>query len=148
MMFCKKTAYDKFVVKVNALDTKTPKKLVDYSLKKVWFRQQCLDKKIKDFDKKIPNTSELVKKKWLQNKNCWEWKQVPSVSGLVTAAAFNTKCLIWLTLPKIPFWLLKWQKLILKCLKLLIFNHVDNILRLFDGWAKFPFTTSETTHDY
>ena len=30
----------------------------------------------------------------------------------------------------------------------LIYNHVHNILGLFDGWANFPFTTSETKHDY
>ena len=29
-----------------------------------------------------------------------------------------------------------------------IFNHVHNISRLFDGWANFPFTTSETKCDY
>ena len=28
------------------------------------------------------------------------------------------------------------------------YNHVDNILRLFDGSASFPFTTSETKHDF
>ena len=27
------------------------------------------------------------------------------------------------------------------------YNHVHNILRLFDGWANFPFTTSETKRD-
>ena len=31
---------------------------------------------------------------------------------------------------------------------MLIYNHVHNILGLFDGWANFPFTTSETKHDY
>ena len=29
-----------------------------------------------------------------------------------------------------------------------IYNHVHNILRPFDGWANFPFTTSETKRDY
>ena len=28
------------------------------------------------------------------------------------------------------------------------YNHVDNILRLFDGWANFCFTTSQTKRDY
>ena len=28
------------------------------------------------------------------------------------------------------------------------YNHVDNILRLFDGWANFYFTTSQTKRDY
>ena len=27
-------------------------------------------------------------------------------------------------------------------------NQVQNILRIFDGWANFPFTTTETKRDY
>ena len=30
----------------------------------------------------------------------------------------------------------------------LAYNRVHNILRLFDGWANFPFTVTETTWDY
>ena len=28
-----------------------------------------------------------------------------------------------------------------------IYNHVHDILRLFDGWENFPFTTSEAMRD-
>ena len=28
------------------------------------------------------------------------------------------------------------------------YNHVDNILRLFDGWANFPFTANKMKRDY
>ena len=28
------------------------------------------------------------------------------------------------------------------------YNQAHNILTFFDGWAVFPFTTSETNHDY
>ena len=28
------------------------------------------------------------------------------------------------------------------------YNHVHNILILFDGWENFPFTKSKTKHDY
>ena len=31
---------------------------------------------------------------------------------------------------------------------MLIYNHVHNILGLFDDWADFRFTKSETKHDY
>ena len=30
----------------------------------------------------------------------------------------------------------------------LAYNNVDNILRLFGGWANIPFTTSKTNGDY
>ena len=29
-----------------------------------------------------------------------------------------------------------------------IYNHVHNVLRLFNGWEKLPFNTSETRRDY
>ena len=35
-----------------------------------------------------------------------------------------------------------------KNLYLNTYNHVHNILRLFDSWANFPFTTSETKRAY
>ena len=34
------------------------------------------------------------------------------------------------------------------CIFELDYNHVRNFLRLFDGWANFSFTTSETMRDY
>ena len=33
-------------------------------------------------------------------------------------------------------------------LDFLDYNHVHHILRLFDGWANLPFTTSENKRDY
>ena len=36
----------------------------------------------------------------------------------------------------------------IKVKKMFITNHVHNILRVFDGLANFPFTTSETKCDY
>ena len=39
-------------------------------------------------------------------------------------------------------------KLLIETKENLTDNHVHNILRLFDGWANFPFTTSETKREY
>ena len=53
----KKTVYDKLIAKVNAIDTSGFVLKTQYKTDK-----SDLEKKINDVDKKIPDTSELVKK--------------------------------------------------------------------------------------
>ena len=53
----KKTVYDKLIAKVNAIDTSGFVLKTHYKTDK-----SDLEKKINDVDKKIPDTSELVKK--------------------------------------------------------------------------------------
>ena len=57
----KKTVYDKLVTKVNTIDTKiqSTRRLVTRS--QYYSDKQGLEKKTEDVDKKIPNTSGLVK---------------------------------------------------------------------------------------
>ena len=51
---------------------------------------------------------------------------------------------------EIPFFSYLSQKIKICQFKLKFgtYNHVHNILRLFDGGANFPFTTSELNRDY
>ena len=53
----KKTVYDKLVAKVSNIDTSAIVFKTKYSTDK-----PCLEKKIGDSDKKVPDTSKLVKK--------------------------------------------------------------------------------------
>ena len=57
----KNTVYDKLFTKVNAIDTRTPRR-TSTSVTKIQFDSdnQDLEKKIEDFNKKIPNNGELV----------------------------------------------------------------------------------------
>ena len=52
---------------------------------------QGLEKKIEDDDKKILNTSELVKRTDYITNITQTDNKVPSITRLVTVAAFNTK---------------------------------------------------------
>ena len=87
----KKTAHDKLVVKGNAIDTKTPKTSGLVTKTKFDSDKQRLEKNIEDPDKKIPNTSKLVKKNDYKTKTAEIENKIPSVTGLVTTAALNTK---------------------------------------------------------
>ena len=83
--------HDKLVIKVNAIDTKIPStsrlvnKTQNDSGKKDFY------KKIEDFDQKISNTSRLFKKTDFSTKFREIKNKPPSVTGLVTTAAQNTK---------------------------------------------------------
>ena len=85
----KKTVYDKLVMKINAIDIKIPSnnwlvtKTHDDSVK------QCLEKRIKDVNKKILNASGLVKKTDYNTKITYIDYLV--YLGLVTISALKTK---------------------------------------------------------
>ena len=59
---CQKFIYDKFVIKVNAIDTKIPSTSRLVTKKRNGLDKQVLQKKIEDDGKKIPRTSWMVKK--------------------------------------------------------------------------------------
>ena len=57
-----KKLYDKFVTKFNAIDNQIPSVTEFVSKTHYDSDKQVLERKIKDVDKKIPNTNGLVKK--------------------------------------------------------------------------------------
>ena len=81
----KKFVYDKLVIKVNAIDTKIPSTIGLITKAHYDSDKHGLQKNIDDVDKKIPNTSGL------KHKNTKIENKIPSVTGLVTTAAVNTK---------------------------------------------------------
>ena len=81
----KKTVYDKLIIKVNAIDTKGPS-TNRWSLKHCMIYTNEKEKEIEDVDKKTPNTVRLVKKTACNTKITEIEKEVPNITGLVTAA--------------------------------------------------------------
>ena len=81
--------YDKLVMKVNAIDatitsnTGLVTKILDDSVKK------GLEKEIMDVNKKIPNTSGLVKKTDYNEKITEIENKIPDITNLVTKAVLN-----------------------------------------------------------
>ena len=81
--------YDKLVMKVNAIDATIPSntglvtKILDDSVKK------GLEKEIMDVNKKIPNTSGLVKKTDYNEKITEIENKIPDITNLVTKAVLN-----------------------------------------------------------
>ena len=83
--------YDKLVIKDNAMNTKTPS--ISGLVTKIQYDsgKQGRAKKTEDVEKKIINTTGLVKKTDC-NTNITEIKsKIPNVTVLVTTAAPNTK---------------------------------------------------------
>ena len=79
-----KTVYDKLVIKVNNIDTSR------FALKtKHDTDKSGLEKKISDPDKKIPNTSRLVKKTDQNGKITEIESKIPSIIGLATNYALT-----------------------------------------------------------
>ena len=80
----KKTEYNKLVIKVNDIDT------TGFVLKTKYDTDKSdLKKKIRDAEKKIPNTSGLVKKTDYSSKITEIEGKIPSISGLVTNSALT-----------------------------------------------------------
>ena len=65
--------------------------LVNWSIKQYDSDKQTLERKIDGVDKKIPNTSGLVKKTDYKTKITEIENKIPSDTCLVTTAALNTK---------------------------------------------------------
>ena len=65
--------------------------LVHFSLKQYYFDDQCLKKKIKDVDKKIPNVFGLFKKTDYNTNVTRIGNKIPIVAGSMTTAVLNTK---------------------------------------------------------
>ena len=78
MMLLKKTVYDKFVAKVNNIDTSGLVKKTDYNTK------------ITEIEDKIPDTSGLVKKTDYNTKITEIEDKIPDISGLATKTALTT----------------------------------------------------------
>ena len=74
----KKTVYDKFVAKVDNIDTSALVKKTDYNTK------------ISEIKTKIPDTSDLVKKTNYNTKITEKEGKIPDISGLATKTAFTT----------------------------------------------------------
>ena len=79
----KNTVYNKLVIKSNAIDTK-----ISNTSRLLTKRKE---KKIADVDKKIPNSTGLVKKTNYNTKITEIENKIPSFTGLVTAASPITK---------------------------------------------------------
>ena len=80
----KKTEYNKLVKKVDKLDT------TEFALKTTDDTDKLdLEKKIGDVDKKIPDTSGLVKKSDFSSKITQIEGKIPSISGLATNSALT-----------------------------------------------------------
>ena len=77
-----RTVYDKLVAKVNAIDTSVF--VLKYDTDK-----SDLEKKITDADKKIPDTSGLLKKTDYNAKIIEIEGKIPSIFGLATTAALT-----------------------------------------------------------
>ena len=80
----KKTVYDKLLAKVNNVDTSRFVLKTKYDTNK-----SDLEKKISDADKKIRDTSGLVKKSDYSAKISEIESKIPSISGLATNAALT-----------------------------------------------------------
>ena len=76
-MLLKKTEYYKLVAKVNNIDT------TGFVLKTTYDTNQS------DFEKKIPNTSNVAKKTDLNVKITGIENEIPSITGLATSSALN-----------------------------------------------------------
>ena len=80
----KKIRYDKLVNKVNGIDT------TGFVLKTTYDTDKTdLEKKISDADKKIPDTSDLVKKTNFNSKISEVEGKIPSITGLATSSALT-----------------------------------------------------------
>ena len=89
--FVKKTVYNKMIIKVNAIGTKTPSITGFVSKTHNDSDRQGLENKIEDVDKKILNNSWQVKKADYYTKITETKNKIPNFTGLVTAAALNAK---------------------------------------------------------
>ena len=88
----KKTVYDKLIAKANNIDTNGFVLKTKYDTDKL-----DLEKKISNADKKIPDTSGLVKKTDCNAKTIEIENKVPSISGLAANSALTTvENKIWL----------------------------------------------------
>ena len=83
--------YDKLPVKVNAIDTKITNTSLLEAKTQYDSDTHGLEKRIEDVNKKIPNTSGLVKKNESNTKIPENENKIPSLTGLGTTAAFNAK---------------------------------------------------------
>ena len=81
----KKTVYDKLIAKANNIDTNGFVLKTKYDTDKL-----DLEKKISNADKKIPDTSGLVKKTDCNAKTIEIENKVPSISGLAANSALTT----------------------------------------------------------
>ena len=81
----KKTVYDKLIAKANNIDTNGFVLKTKYDTDKL-----DLEKKISNADKKIPDTSGLVKKTDCNAKTIEIENKVPSNSGLAANSALTT----------------------------------------------------------
>ena len=81
----KKTGYDKLIAKANNIDTNGFVLKTKYDTDKL-----DLEKKISNADKKIPDTSGLVKKTDCNAKTIEIENKVPSISGLAANSALTT----------------------------------------------------------
>ena len=80
----KKTEYDKFVTKVDNIDT------TGFALKTIYDTDRSdLEKKISDAHKNIPNTGDLAKKTDLNTKITEIENKIPSITGLGTNSALT-----------------------------------------------------------
>lgn len=91
--FVKKTVYNKMIIKVNAIGTKTPSITGFVSKTHNDSDRQGLENKIEDVDKKILNISELLKRTDYITNIMQTENKVPSVTRLVTIAALNAKAI-------------------------------------------------------
>ena len=81
----KKTEYDKVVKKVDNIDA------TGFVLKTTYDTDKStLEKKISDADKKIPDTSDLAKKTYLNAKIIEIEGKIPSIAGLATNSALTS----------------------------------------------------------
>ena len=81
----KKTVYDELIAKANNIDTNGFVLKTKYDTDKL-----DLEKKISNADKKIPDTSGLVKKTDCNAKTIEIENKVPSISGLAANSALTT----------------------------------------------------------
>ena len=81
---CQKTVHDKLVAKVNNIDTSRFVLKTKYGTDKL-----DLEKKISDGDKKLPDTSGLVKKTDYNVKITEIERKIPSINGIATNAALT-----------------------------------------------------------
>ena len=80
----KKSEYDKFVTKVNSIDT------TNFVLKTKYEKDGSdSEDKINEVDKKIPDVSDLVKKTDFNGKITEVEGKIPSITGLTTSSAFT-----------------------------------------------------------
>lgn len=87
----KKTTYEKFVTKVNALGRKILCTSGLVSKTHYYSEKQNLQKKIENLDAKIPNASELIKKNSLNTKITEVKNKILSIIGLVITHTLNAR---------------------------------------------------------